>query len=166
MVDIKAIFAATVPAFALPPPSLTTHLIYGSHEEIPPITLGVLWVLEALIRPSCYGSQTTPFGLFSYSAHHTSCTSCVAPVAIALLITSHTCMYSHSDVFIRVSLVWGSILIVSPVTLGRSSCVVMSAYILIVSLVTLVTLVTSDYISCRIIATESEQRGATWSKSL
>jgi hypothetical protein len=36
MVDIKA-------TFALPPPSLTMHhSIHGSHEEILPITLGVL----------------------------------------------------------------------------------------------------------------------------
>jgi hypothetical protein len=45
MVDIKAILAATVATFALPPPLLTMHYsIGGSHEEILSITLGVLSV--------------------------------------------------------------------------------------------------------------------------
>jgi hypothetical protein len=43
MVDIKAILAATVAAFTLPPPSLTMHRsIDGSHEEILPIIRRVL----------------------------------------------------------------------------------------------------------------------------
>jgi hypothetical protein len=43
MVDIKAILAATVAAFALLPPSLTMHhSIDRSHERILPMTLGVL----------------------------------------------------------------------------------------------------------------------------
>ena len=43
MADIKAIVAATVAAFALPPSSLTMHhSINGSHEEILPLTLELL----------------------------------------------------------------------------------------------------------------------------
>ena len=71
MVDIKAILAATVPAFVLPPLSLTTHSIYGSHEEIPPITLGVLLAatseFEGPSRPGQGGERISQSWLESLS---------------------------------------------------------------------------------------------------